>query len=47
MGGATTMDSTLPVLVKFGGREVTVLAFIHGFILTALATFLISLIMQL
>ncbi|ASJ11129.1 hypothetical protein A3L12_07365 [Thermococcus sp. P6] len=47
MGGATTMDSTLPVLVKFGGREITVLAFIHGFILTALAPFLISLIMQL
>ncbi|AIF69104.1 membrane protein [Palaeococcus pacificus DY20341] len=47
MGGATTMDSTLPVLVKFGGREITLIAFVHGFILTALAPFLISLIIQL
>jgi len=47
MGGATTMDSTLPILVKFGGTEITIIAFIHGFILTALAPFLIPLIMQL
>jgi uncharacterized membrane protein YbjE (DUF340 family) len=47
MGGATTMDSTLPVLVKFGGKEITIIAFIHGFILTAIAPFLISLIAQL
>ncbi|WP_456326700.1 LysO family transporter, partial [Palaeococcus sp. (in: euryarchaeotes)] len=42
-----TMDSTLPILVKFGGTEITIIAFIHGFILTALAPFLIPLIMQL
>ncbi|WP_324735625.1 lysine exporter LysO family protein [Thermococcus sp. SY098] len=47
MGGATTMDSTLPVIVKFGGSEVTVIAFVHGFILTAIAPFLIPLILQL
>ncbi|ALM74396.1 lysine exporter LysO family protein [Thermococcus barophilus] len=47
MGGATTMDSTLPVIVKFGGSEITVIAFVHGFILTAIAPFLIPLILQL
>ncbi|MBO8173719.1 MAG: lysine exporter LysO family protein [Thermococcus sp.] len=46
MGGATTMDSTLPVLVKFGGSEITIIAFVHGFILTAIAPFLIPLIIQ-
>jgi uncharacterized membrane protein YbjE (DUF340 family) len=47
MGGATTMDTTLPLMVKFGGTEITLLAFVHGFILTAIAPFLIPLILQL
>lgn len=47
MGGATTMDTTLPIMAKFGGTEITLLAFVHGFILTAIAPFLIPLILQL
>ncbi|KPU62682.1 membrane protein [Thermococcus sp. EP1] len=47
MGGATTMDTTLPIMAKFGGTEITLLAFVHGFILTAVAPFLIPLILQL
>ncbi|NJE25222.1 lysine exporter LysO family protein [Thermococcus sp. MV5] len=46
MGGATTMDTTLPIIAKFGGTEITLLAFIHGFILTAIAPFLIPIILQ-
>ena len=46
MGGATTMDTTLPIMAKFGGTEITLLAFVHGFILTAIAPFLIPLILQ-
>jgi len=34
IGGATTMDSTLPIITKFGGKEITMIAFIHGFILS-------------
>lgn len=47
MGGATTMDSTLPIIVKFGGKEITIVAFVHGFILTAIAPFLIPIVLQL
>ena len=47
MGGATTMDTTLPVMTKFGGRDVAVVAFVHGFVLTALVPFVVSFILQL
>ena len=45
MGGATTMDTTLAVMTKFGGREVAVVAFVHGFILTAVVPFLLPIIL--
>ncbi|HIP88418.1 MAG TPA: lysine exporter LysO family protein [Thermococcus paralvinellae] len=47
IGGTTTMDSTLPIIVKFGGKEITIVAFVHGLILTAIAPFLIPIILQL
>ncbi|MEO2152648.1 MAG: lysine exporter LysO family protein, partial [Thermococcus sp.] len=47
MGGATTMDTTLPIITKFGGREVALVAFVHGFILTAVVPFLVPLILSL
>jgi len=47
MGGATTMDTTLAVMTKFGGREVAVVAFVHGFILTAAVPFILPLILSL
>lgn len=40
IGGATTMDSTLPVIVKFGGRDVMIIAFVHGFILSLIVPIL-------
>lgn len=45
IGGATTMDTTLGIIAKAGGREVALTAFVHGFILTAIAPFLIPLIL--
>ncbi|WP_297512867.1 lysine exporter LysO family protein [Thermococcus sp.] len=47
IGGATTMDTTLPIITKFGGREVALVAFVHGFILTAVVPFLVPLILSL
>jgi len=47
MGGATTMDTTLPIITKFGGREVALVAFVHGFILTAVVPFVVPLILSL
>ncbi len=46
MGGATTMDTTLPIITKFGGSEVALVAFVHGFILTALVPFVVPFILQ-
>lgn len=36
LGGATTMDTTLPVIASTGGTEAGILAFIHGAFLTFL-----------
>jgi uncharacterized membrane protein YbjE (DUF340 family) len=36
LGGATTMDTTLPVITSVGGPEAGVLAFVHGAFLTLL-----------
>ncbi|AEK72706.1 membrane protein, conserved [Thermococcus sp. 4557] len=47
MGGATTMDTTLPIMTKFGGSEVALIAFVHGFVLTALVPFVVPFILQL
>jgi uncharacterized membrane protein YbjE (DUF340 family) len=47
IGGATTMDTTLPIITRFGGREVTLVAFVHGFILTAIVPFIIPLLLGL
>lgn len=45
MGGATTMDTTLPLMTKFGGSEVALIAFVHGFVLTALVPFVVPFIL--
>lgn len=34
--GATSMDTTLPIIQNYGGDEAAVVAFVHGFILSAL-----------
>lgn len=40
-GGATTMDTTLPIIVRYCGSETLVTAFLSGFILTLIAPFTI------
>jgi uncharacterized membrane protein YbjE (DUF340 family) len=40
-GGATTMDTTLPVIVKYCGSDTLIAAFSSGFVLSLLAPFMI------
>lgn len=40
-GGATTMDTTLPFVVKYAGSEMGVVALISGIILSLLVVFLV------
>jgi uncharacterized membrane protein YbjE (DUF340 family) len=40
-GGATTMDTTLPVIVRYCGSDVLVAAFSSGFVLSLLAPFMV------
>jgi len=42
LGGATAMDTTLPVIVRYCGSEALVTAFTSGFMLTLAAPFLIT-----
>lgn len=41
-GGATTMDTTLPVIIKYSGREYTILSIFHGFIVDFSVPFLVT-----
>ncbi len=47
IGGATTMDSTLPVVARFGGVDLALAAFIHGLLLTLTVPFLVPLLASL
>jgi len=40
-GGATTMDTTLPVIVRYSGSEALITAFSSGFALSIMAPFMI------
>ncbi|MCD1296169.1 hypothetical protein CUJ83_14290 [Methanocella sp. CWC-04] len=42
-GGATSMDTTLPVVVKYAGSEMSVIAFISGIVLSLLVMVLVPL----
>ena len=42
MGGATAMDTTLPIIVRYSGQETLVMAFSSGFVLTMAAPFTIT-----
>jgi uncharacterized membrane protein YbjE (DUF340 family) len=44
MGGATAMDTTLPVIVRYCGSDALITAFLSGFILSLIAPFTITLI---
>jgi len=40
-GGATTMDTTLPVVVKYAGSEMSVISFVSGLTLSLLVVVLV------
>jgi uncharacterized membrane protein YbjE (DUF340 family) len=40
-GGATTMDTTLPVVVRYAGSEMSVISFVSGFTLSMLVIVLV------
>lgn len=42
VGGATTMDTTLPIILKFSGKELLVVSIFHGFILDLSVPFLVT-----
>jgi uncharacterized membrane protein YbjE (DUF340 family) len=40
-GGATTMDTTLPIVVQYAGSEMGVISFVSGFLLSMMVIFLV------
>ena len=42
IGGASTMDSTLPVILKYTNTQIAVVGFINGLIITLIVPFLIT-----
>jgi len=42
VGGATTMDTTLPIILKFSGKEFLVVSIFHGFVLDLSVPFLVT-----
>lgn len=46
-GGATSMDTTLPVILRSSGKEFLIHSMVHGVILTILVPFLVSFAFQL
>jgi len=45
-GGATAMDTTLPIITRFTGSEYAVIAVFSGLVLTVLVPFLVTLILR-
>lgn len=43
VGGATTMDTTLPVIVRFSGKEFAVISVFHGVMLDVSVPFFVTL----
>lgn len=41
-GGATTMDTTLPIITRYSGKEYVVLSIFHGFIVDFSVPFLVT-----
>jgi uncharacterized membrane protein YbjE (DUF340 family) len=46
-GGASTMDSTLPVILKYTNSQICVLGFINGLVITIIVPFLITALLSL
>ncbi len=47
IGGATTMDTTLPLIARFSSSENALIAFIHGFFISILVPVLLTLLSSL
>lgn len=45
-GGATSMDTTMPVIVKYSGKEWGIIAIFSGMVLTIIVPFLVSFILE-
>ncbi len=45
-GGATSMDTTLPVITKYAGKEYAVISVFHGTVLTVLVPVIVSLFLS-
>jgi uncharacterized membrane protein YbjE (DUF340 family) len=45
-GGATAMDTTLPVITRYSGKEWSIIAVFSGVILTLLVPFLVTFILE-
>ncbi|MHC1703296.1 MAG: lysine exporter LysO family protein [Tenuifilaceae bacterium] len=46
-GGATSMDTSLPIITKASGKEFAIISLFHGIILSILVPFIVSLILSL
>ncbi len=46
-GGATSMDTTLPIITKASGKEYAIVSLFHGIVLTILVPFIVTLILSL
>lgn len=45
-GGATSMDTTLPIITKASGKEYAIISLFHGIVLTILVPIIVSLILS-
>ena len=45
-GGATSMDTTLPIITKFVGKEYAIISVFSGIVLTILVPFLVTFILK-
>lgn len=43
VGGATTMDTTLPIITRYSGQEFVIISIFHGFVVDFSVPFLVSL----
>lgn len=41
-GGATTMDTTLPIIARYAGQEFAVVSIFHGFVIDFSVPFLVT-----
>ncbi|MCG8411516.1 MAG: lysine exporter LysO family protein [Bacteroidales bacterium] len=45
LGGATSMDTTLPIITKYSGADYAIISVFHGVVLTIIIPFLITIIL--